>query len=144
MWASPNPGADPMLPNYLQAMPQFLMYLGLGALLLGVFWSLYTWLTSHDEMALIRAGNSSAALMLIGALIGFLLPLCNAIAQRTTAMALIQWAVLAMLIQLGVYALLRLIWPSLHQAIEEDRVSMALLAGFLSVAAGWINSAAMP
>jgi putative membrane protein len=133
-----------MLPNYLQAMPQFLMYLGLGALLLGVFCSLYMWLTKHDEMALIRAGNSSAALMLVGALTGFLLPLCTAIAQRTTAMALIQWAMLAMLVQLAVYALLRLMLPSLHQDIEDDRVSMALLAGFLSVAAGWINSAAMP
>lgn len=132
-----------MLPNYLQALPQFLSYLGLGLLLLAVFWSLYTWLTSHDEMALIRAGNNSAALMLIGALIGFLLPLCTAIAQRSTTMALIQWAVLAMLVQLAVYALLRLLLPSLHRDIEQDRVSMALLAGFISVAAGWINSAAM-
>lgn len=133
-----------MLPNYLQALPQFLVSFALGALLLGVFTSLYTWMTKHEEFALIRSGNSSATLMLVGALSGFLLPLCKGLAQQVTHMALVQWAVVAMLVQLGVYALLRLLLPSLHDDIEEDRVSMALLAGFLSVAAGWINASAMP
>lgn len=132
-----------MLPNYLQALPQFLFYFAAGLVLLAMFWSLYTWLTPHDEVHLIREGNSSAALVLVGALLGFLIPLVKAIGMHTTVMALTQWALLAMLVQLAVYALMRLCWRSLHQDILDDKVAVALVAGFLSTAAGVINAAAM-
>jgi putative membrane protein len=132
-----------MLPNYLQALPQFLFYLGAGILLLALFWSLYTYLTPHDEIGLIRAGNNSAALLLVGALLGFLIPLAKAIGMHTTVMALAQWALVALLVQLAVYVLLRLLWRGLHEDILADRVPVALLCGFLSVAAGVLNAAAM-
>jgi len=133
-----------VIPNYLAAMPQFLTYVLMGGLLLWLFASLYTFLTPQDEMALIREGNMAACLLLIGALLGFLLPLAKAIAQHSTLMATIQWALLSALVQLGVYAALRLFWQGLHAAVLAERSAVGLFAGFISVSAGILNAAAMP
>ena len=132
-----------MLPNYLSALPHFLSYFAMAALLLCVFWSIYTYLTSHDEMVLIRAGNTSAAIALVGALIGFALPVAAAIVHSVSTMALIQWSVVAMAIQLGVYVLLRLATPQLGESIAEDRPAGAILLAGISVVCGILNAAAM-
>jgi putative membrane protein len=133
-----------MFPNYVQALPQFLIYLVAGGLLLWLFASAYTYLTPNDEIADIRAGNTAATLMLVGALLGFLLPLCKTIAQHSTVMALVQWSVIALLVQLAVLVAMRAFWRGLHEAIAKNQISVGLFAGFVSVAAGMINAAAMP
>ena len=132
-----------MLPNYLSALPHFLSYFSMAALLLCVFWSIYTYLTPHDELALIREGNTSAALALVGALIGFALPVAAAILHSVSIMALIQWSLVAMALQLGVYALLRLVMPQLGASISEDRPAGAILLAGISVVCGILNAAAM-
>ena len=132
-----------MLPNYLSALPHFLSYFAMAALLLCVFWSIYTYLTSHDELALIRAGNTSAAIALVGALIGFALPVAAAIVHSVSTMALIQWSLVAMALQLGVYVLLRLVMPQLGESISEDRPAGAILLAGISVVCGILNAAAM-
>ena len=49
--------------------------------LLAVFAALYSAITSHSEMALIRAGNKTAALSFGGAIIGFVIPVGKAVAM---------------------------------------------------------------
>ena len=132
-----------MLPNYLSALPHFLSYFAMAALLLGVFWSMYTFLTPHDELALIRQGNISAATALVGALIGFALPVAAAILHSVSIMALIQWSLVAMTLQLGVYALLRLMMPQLGASIAADRPAASILLAGISIVCGILNAAAM-
>lgn len=132
-----------MLPNYLSALPHFLSYFAMAALLLGVFWSMYTFLTPHDELALIRQGNVSAATALVGALIGFALPVAAAILHSVSIMALIQWSLVAMALQLGVYALLRLMMPQLGVSIAADRPAASILLAGISIVCGILNAAAM-
>ena len=132
-----------MLPNYLSALPHFLSYFAMAALLLGVFWSMYTFLTPHDELALIRQGNISAATALVGALIGFALPVAAAILHSVSIMALIQWSLVAMALQLGVYALLRLMMPQLGASIAADRPAASILLAGISIVCGILNAAAM-
>lgn len=128
------------MPNYLAALPQFLSTFLLATLLISVFWSIYTYLTSHDEIALLRQGNVSTAIGLSGALLGFALPLCAAIFDSMSYGALVQWAMVAMAIQIAIYALLRLMLPELHNAITDDRPATAILLAAISVIAGMVNA----
>ncbi len=130
------------MPNYLSDLPHFFAFLGMGLLLLGVFWSLYTLVTPYDEMVLIKAGNSSAAVILAGAVLGFAIPVGVAMAKSETVMQLAQWGGVALVVQFAAYLMLRLLHRELHIAIEQDRLSVALWAATLSLAAGVINAGA--
>jgi hypothetical protein len=46
-----------------------------------IFKALYRLITPHDEGALIRAGNSAAAVALGGAVLGYVIPLASALSQ---------------------------------------------------------------
>jgi putative membrane protein len=128
--------------NYLSTLPHFALILAAGFVLLALFWSLYTFATPHDELALIRAGNVSAAIMLAGAMLGFALPVGVAMAKSQDLMELAQWGSVALLVQFAAYVALRLMHRGLHQAIEQNQVSVALWAATMSVCAGIVNAGA--
>ena len=132
-----------MLPNYLSALPQFLSCFLMAMLMLSVFWSVYTFLTPHDELSLIRQGNTSASLALVGALIGFSLPVAAAVLHSVSLMSLIQWSLVAMALQLAVYAGLRLLMPNLGELIAQDKPAGAILLAGLSIVCGVLNAASM-
>jgi putative membrane protein len=131
------------MPNYLLALPHFLAFFGLALLLLSVFWSLYTFLTPYDELGLIRAGNVSAAVALTGSLLGFALPLAASLLRSATPMVLVQWALLAALVQLAVYSVMALLMPNLGESVTQDRAAPAILLGGVSVVCGLLNAAAI-
>ena len=128
------------MPNYLATLPQFLSTFLLAVLLLSVFWSIYTYLTPHDEIELLRQGNVSTAIALSGALTGFALPVCAAILDSVSYAALIQWALVAMAVQVAIYTLLRLLLPELNQAIVEDRPATSVLLAVISCIGGMLNA----
>lgn len=128
--------------NYLSTLPHFALILAVGFVLLALFWSLYTFATPHDELALIRAGNVSAAIMLAGAMLGFALPVGVAMAKSQDLMELAQWGSVALLVQFAAYVVLRLMHRGLHRAIEQNQVSVALWAATMSVCAGIVNAGA--
>lgn len=131
-----------MIANYLTTLPQFAMLFAAGMLLLAAFWALYTLVTPHDELALIRAGNLSAALMLAGAMIGYALPVGVALARSADLMQLAQWGGVALVVQFGAYLAVRLLHRGLHEAILQDRVPVALWAATMSLCAGIVNAGA--
>lgn len=132
-----------MMPNYLSTLPAFAAFFAMGMLLLGVFWALYTLVTPHRELELIRAGSVSAAVMLAGTMLGFAIPVAVAMARSEDVMQLAQWGAIALFVQFGVYLALRLLHRDLHVAIEQDRLSVALWAATLSLCAGIINAGAL-
>ena len=69
--------------------------------LLAAFITLYSLLTSHREMALIRTGNKAAALSLGGAILGFVIPVGKAVAQSTNLIDLVVWAAIAFVAQIA-------------------------------------------
>jgi len=133
---------ESIMPNYLAELPHFLAFLGMGLLLLGVFWSLYTLVTPYDEIVLIKAGNSSAAVILAGAVLGFAIPVGVAMAKSGTVMQLAQWGAVSLIVQFAAYLILRLLHRELHDAIQQDRLSVALWGATLSLGAGIINAGA--
>ena len=56
------------------AVTGFILYISVALLLFWLFQFIYTRITPHKEFELIRAGNTSAAVALGGAIVGFAIP----------------------------------------------------------------------
>jgi len=111
--------------------------------LLALFAALYSAITSHHEMRLIRAGNKTAALSLGGAIVGFVIPVGKAVAQSVDMTDLLVWSAIAFVAQLLAYGAAALLVPHLRKSIEGDHVPSGILLTALSLAIGVLNAAAM-
>jgi putative membrane protein len=111
--------------------------------LLGLFVSLYSLVSAHREMTLIRKGNTAAALSLGGAIVGFVIPVGKAVAQSGTLLDLFTWAAIAFLAQLLAYGLAAALVPHLRKAIADDHLASGILLSALAVAIGVLNAASM-
>lgn len=127
----------------LAGIPAFLLYFGLAALLLVVFARLYTWITPHREFDLIRANNPAAAVAFGGALIGFALPLSSAISFSTSVLDFLIWALVALIVQLVVFFVARLVVSDLSGRITRGEVGAGLFAASAAIAVGLVNAASM-
>lgn len=77
----------------------FLIYLGIAAVLLAVFVSVYVRITPYREIALIRDGNMAAAFSLSGTIIGMVLPLSSAVQNSVNLIDLGVWCTIALAVQ---------------------------------------------
>ena len=127
----------------LAAIVGYATHLIAAALLLGVFFVIYTKLTPFDELALIHAGKGSAALSLGGALIGFSLTLGSAIVHNATLMEVVAWAILAMIVQGLVYIVASRVLHTVSAEIEAGNTAMGGLMGSISLVAGIVNAACL-
>ncbi len=131
------------LSQILAGLPLFLLCFALGLLLLAVFLAIYVAVTPYNELALIREGNSAAAISLGGSTIGYVLPLSRAISQSVSVVDMLAWGAIAMVVQLVVYFVVAKAVPHFPDAIKSGRVSSASLLAALAVAVGLLNAAAM-
>ena len=125
------------------AFPNFVRYVVVGFALMGVFLFVYAQITPWREYTLIRAGNSAAATALIGALLGFSLPLANTIANSTSLTDVVLWALVALGVQVIVHVVMRLLLPQLKVAIEGDQAAAGIMAGGFAACFGLINAACL-
>lgn len=127
----------------LAGLPAFLQYFGTAAVLLLVFGFLYTQVTPHREMALIRQGKTAAAIALGGSLLGFALPEACAIVHAVTLLDFVIWGAIALVIQLAAFLVVRLLMSDLSRRIESDEVAAGILVAVVSLAVGALNAASM-
>lgn len=127
----------------LAGLPAFLLYFSLGLALLVVFIALYLAVTPYRELALIRNGNTAAAISLAGAIVGFVLPLGRAITQSVSPIDMVAWGGVALVAQIVVFFLVGKLVPRFPQAVAEGRIAGATFLAALAVAVGILNAAAM-
>ncbi len=108
-----------------------------------VFCQVYCWVTPYNELKLIREGNLAPAVSFGGALIGFTLPLHSAITHSVGFIDMLIWAVVALVVQLTVFCIVRLFFKGLVREIENNQLSAAALLAFFSLAIGILNAASM-
>lgn len=129
---------------FLEGAVQFLMAFGIAGLLLVAFKYVYQAVTPYNELRLIRDGNSCAAITLAGALIGFSLPLTTALSQATGPIEFVVWALLAAIIQIIAFVIVRsLVVKDIQARIERGEMSVAIYLASISIAVGLINAASM-
>jgi putative membrane protein len=109
-----------------------------------IFKAIYQVVTPHNEGALIRAGNSAAAVALGGAVVGYVIPLASALAHTESLPEFVAWAALAGLIQIvAFWVVRRLALPDVSARIENGEMSAALYLLMISLAVGILNAACM-
>jgi putative membrane protein len=124
--------------------PNFVIYLMVGGALSALFVLLYAYLTpQRDDIALIRSGNRAAAITVVGALLGFEIPLATVIAHSAALIDVLAWGVVALIVQLIGFVVARMVLPHLPQAIEDGNIADAVLLAGISLALGILTAACM-
>lgn len=124
----------------LTTLPSYLLFavVMLGFLLLFIL--AYTAVTPYRDLALVRQGNTTAALTLGGAMIGFALPLMSVASHTSNIVDLAVWGVIALVSQLLVYVIgSRVLLPDFRAGVEADRTAYGILLASLSISVGLLN-----
>ena len=121
----------------------FLVYLAVSLVLLVVFLAIYMRVTPYREIALIREGNMAASFSLSGALLGFIVPLASAVQHSVGLVDMAIWGLIAMLVQIAAFVVVRLLIPSITTDIPANKAAAGFFLGSLSLGVGLLNAACM-
>lgn len=127
----------------LSVLPSFLLDFTVAIALSVLYIAVYTFATAHNEFALIRRNVPAASVSLGFSLVGFAIPLSSAMIFSETFIDLALWGLVALVVQIVVYGLVRLAIPDLSTRIARGEIAPALFLGAASVAAGLVNASAM-
>ena len=92
--------------NFAANITEFLLFFVVAAILTIIFVVVYTRITKHNELSLIKDGSTSAALAFSGSLIGFALPVASTMISSNTVVELVLWGLVALVVQILVYFLI--------------------------------------
>ncbi len=129
--------------TFLADLSEFLLWFVVASVLALSFVFVYTRATKHDELALIKKNSTAAAVAFSGSLIGFALPLASIKIYSLNVIELVLWGVIALIVQVLVYLLIRLPMPRISERIEADEVAAGIWLGTCSLVAGILNAASM-
>ena len=122
---------------------QFFLFFVVASMLALFFVFVYTRVTRHNELALIKKNSTAAAVAFSGSLIGFALPLASTMINSVNIIELMLWGVIALIVQVLVYLLIRLPMPRISERIQKDEVAAGIWLGTCSLVAGILNAASM-
>jgi putative membrane protein len=127
----------------LAGLPPFAAYFALGLVLVGVFLSIYLWMTPYPEIKLIREGNAAASASLGGAVVGFVLPLASAVENSVSLIDMLIWALVALLVQLLAYFVVHRLLPHLPRDVADGKVASGVFLAAIAISFGLLNAACM-
>ena len=135
--------SSPAIQAFASGFPTTLAHAGitLGLLIAGA--TLYALLTPYKEIALIREGNSAAAVSFGGLLVGLALPLAASMSSSTSILELLVWGVATLLLQLLAFRLIDFVLTGLPQRIQEGETPAAVLLVAAKLASALILAAAV-
>ena len=127
----------------LSGLPAFLIYFVLAIALLFMFTLIYTWITPHNELELIRANNAEADIAFGGALVGFALPLSSAFCNSLSLLDCAIWGLVALVVQVLTFLVLRMLLKQLPERIAQGETAVGIFAAASAIAVGMLNAACM-
>src|SRR4249920_1811776 len=136
-------GASSMILQSLAGLPAFLVYFCTALVAVVSYLFVYTRVTPHDEFQLIRENDPAAAIALGLSLLGFVLPVVSAIAHSANVWDCLIWSVIALIVQIIVYYIVKIPVPNLSARIAAGELAAAIWLGLSSLAAGALNAACM-
>lgn len=138
------------LVTHTTAFPAFAQYFGACLVALLAFVLLYTLITPQNEFALIRVGNTAAAISFAGALIGFVLPLASVMIHAHGLVDLAIWSAIGLVVQLLAFVLAAVILVGvsdirarIRERFDVNDVAAGTFLGVFSLIIGILNAAAM-
>lgn len=134
---------SPEIQAFATGFPITLLHAGITVLILFLGSVLYVLLTPHREIALIREGNSAAALSLGGVMIGLAIPLAVSLTASTSLIEIGIWGASTVVVQLLIFRLVDMLLRGLPQRIQEGEISAAALLVGAKLATALILAAAV-
>ena len=134
---------SPEIQAFATGFPITLLHAGLTVLILFLGSVRYVLLTPHREIALIREGNSAAALSLAGVMIGLAIPLAVSLTASTSLIEIGIWGASTVVVQLLIFRIVDMILRGLPQRIQEGEISAAALLVGAKLATALILAAAV-
>ncbi len=131
-----------MLLQSLAGLPAFVAYFCTAFIAVVIYLFIYTRVT-HDEFELIRNNVPGAAVSLGLSLLGFTLPVASAIAHASNLLDCAVWSIIALIVQLIIFFVVRVPVPDLSRRIANGEIAPAIWLGLASLAGGTLNAAAM-
>jgi putative membrane protein len=132
-----------MILQSLAGLPAFLAYFCTAFVAIVVYLVVYTRITPHNEFDLITHNVPGAAIALGSSLLGFALPVASAIAHAANLVDCAIWSLVALLVQIAVYFIVRIPVPDLSKRIAAGELAAPIWLGLSSLAGGALNAAAM-
>src|SRR5206468_10529240 len=132
-----------MILQSLAGLPAFLVYFCTAIVAVVAYLLVYTRITPHDEFQLIRDNDPAAAIALGLSLLGFVLPVVSAIAHSANVLDCLVWSLVALIVQIVVYYIVKIPVPNLSARIAAGELAPAIWLGLSSLAAGALNAACM-
>lgn len=129
--------------TFLHGAGSFLLYFGIALAALAMFLALYMAVTPHREWALIKQGNVATAISLVGAALGFTLPLASAIIHSISLLDMAIWSGVALVVQIAAFWLVDVLIRGVSLKIEQGNVAAGITLAGASLAIGLINAASM-
>ncbi len=128
---------------FVAGFPDFIIQLGvaLGLFVASLF--IYTVMTPHKELALIRAGNPSASLAYGGVIVGLAIPLGSCLAHAFGLVDLLIWGVVTLLIQLLAFRFADIFLRGLPRRIAEGDVAAAVFLMSIKIGLALIMAGAV-
>ena len=133
-----------MFAYFVEAMPHFLAYFAAAVGAAVAFLALYVLITPHKEFALIREGNSAAAVQLTGTFLGFAVPMAVVIGHSVNIPDMLLWGIVAALVQAAVFFVIsRLLFKAISERIAERCVASGIFVGGMGLGFGILQAACM-
>ena len=132
-----------VLDSFIAGFPVLMLHssVTIAMLVLGVL--IYVWMTPWDEMALIRAGNTAAAVSLGGAIIGLAIPLSFAMSASVSVYEILLWGAVTLVLQIIAYRIADLVLRDLPKRIETGEMGASVLLVSIKLAVAAVNAAAV-
>lgn len=128
---------------FAEGFPITLFHAGVTLVMLALGATLYALLTPHREIALIREGNTAAAISFGGVLVGLALPLADSLRASGSPLEIALWGVATIGVQLLVFKFIDWILHGLPQRIQDGEISAACLLVGAKLASALILAAAL-
>lgn len=133
-----------MFEYFTAALPHFIAYFAAAAGLAAAFLYFYSLCTPHREFALIREGNSAAAIQLTWTFLGFAIPVAVVIGHSVNIADMLLWGAVAALVQLAVFVVIaRFLFKSISDRIAEGCVASGQFVGGIGLGIGILQAACM-
>ena len=139
----PSQLQSPEVQAFATGFPVTLLHAGVTLVMLILGTTLYALLTPHKEIALIREGNSAAALSLGGVMVGLAIPLAISLTASTSVVEILIWGAATIAVQLLVFRVTDMVLTGLPERIQEGEISAAALLVGAKLATALILAAAV-
>jgi len=118
-------------------------HFGVAAVVMLLFAALWLWITPFKEIALMREGNSAAAISFGGTLIGFAIALAGVIRASNTIWEVVPWSLLALIAQvIGLFIVSRLM-HGVTRHIDKGENASGIFMATVAIVIGLLNAACM-